>query len=78
MEDINYFKDLLNTIPYYRENILLCLIIEGDDTMLRELVFSDDFFEKVDNECKQVIDDETDEYFNHIQNLEESILENNY
>ena len=34
MEDINYFKDMLNSIPYYRKIILLCFIIKRDYTML--------------------------------------------
>ena len=46
MEDITYFKDMLNSIPYYRKIILLCFIIKRDYTMLREFGLSDDFIEK--------------------------------
>ena len=35
MEDINYFKDMLNSLPYYRKIIFLCFIIKRDDTMLK-------------------------------------------
>ena len=77
MEDINYFKDMLNSIPYYRKIILLCFFIKRDDTMLREFGLSDDFIEKLYNDCKQIMESDMDQYFSHIKNLEESILENN-
>ena len=76
MEDINYFKDMLNSIPYYRKIILLCFIIKRDYTMLREFGLSDDFIEKLYNDCKQIMISDMDQYFSHIENLEESILEN--
>ena len=76
MEDINYFKDMLNSIPYYRKIIFLCFIIKQDDTMLKEFGLSDDFIEKLYNDFKQIMISDMDQYFSHIKNLEESILEN--
>ena len=61
MEDINYFKDMLNSIPYYRKIILLCFIIKRDDALLREFGLSDDFIEKVYNDCKQIMESDMDE-----------------
>ena len=75
MEDTNYFKDMLKSLPYYRKIIFLCFIIKRDDTMLKEFGLSDDFIEKIYNDCKQIIESDMDQYFNHIKNLEESILE---
>ena len=49
-----------------------------DDTMLKEFGLSDDFIEKIYNDCKQIMESDMDQYFNHIKNLEESILENKY
>ena len=68
---------MLNSLPYYKKIILLCFIIKRDDTILREFGLSDDFFEKLYNDCKQILESDMDEYFSHIKNLEESILENN-
>ena len=68
---------MLNSLPYYKKIILLCFIIKRDDTILREFDLSDDFFEKLYNDCKQILESDMDEYFSHIKNLEESILENN-
>ena len=76
MEDIIYFKDMLNSIPNYRKIILLCFIIKREHTMLKEFGLSDDFIEKLYNGCKQIMESEMDQNFSHIKNLEESILEN--
>ena len=78
MEDINYFKDMLNSLPYYRNIIFLCFINKRDDTMLKEFGLSDDFIEKLYNDCKQIKESDMDQYFSRIKNLEESILENKY
>ena len=75
MEDINYFKDFLELIPYYRKIVLLSFFIKRDDSMLRELGLSDDFIEELFNDCRQIMDSDMNEYFSHIKNLEESILE---
>ena len=75
MEDINYIKDVLNSLPYYRKIIFLCFIIRRADTMLKEFALSDDFLEKFYNDCKQILMSDMDQYFSHIKNLEESMLE---
>ena len=46
--------------------------------MLREFGLSDDFIEKIYNDCKQILDSDMDEHFSHIKILEESFLENRY
>ena len=76
MEDINYFKDMFESIHDYKKIILLCFINKRDDTMLKEFGLSDDFIEKLYNDCKQIMESDMDEYFSHIKNLEESILGN--
>ena len=75
MEDINYFKDMLESTPNHRKIILLCFIIKRDDVILREFGLSDDFIEKLYNDCKQIMISDMDQYFSHIKNLEESIIE---
>ena len=76
MEDINFFKDMLNSLPYYRKIIFLCFISKRDNTMLKEFALSDDFIEKLYNDCKQILESDMDQYFSHFKNLEESILGN--
>ena len=75
MEDKNYFKDMLESIPNYRKIILLCFIIKRDDVMLREFGLSDSFIKKLYDDCKQIMISDMDQYFSHIKNLEESIIE---
>ena len=75
MEDIKYFKDILESIPNYRKIILLCFIIKHDDQILKEIGFSDDFIKILYNDCKQMIINDMDLYYSHIKNLEESIIE---
>ena len=75
MEDINYFKDMLESIPNYRKIILLCFIIKKDDIMLKEFGLSDKFIKNLYDDCKQITNSDMDQYFSHIKNLEESILE---
>ena len=74
MEDINYFKDTLNSISNYRKIILLCFIIKRDDKTLREFGLSDNFIEKLYDDCKKIIESDIDQCFSHIKNLEESII----
>ena len=76
MVDINYFKDMIDSLPYYRKIIFLCFIIKRDDDFLKEFGLTDDFIEKLYNDCKEVFENDMNQYFSHIKNLEESILEN--
>ena len=72
MEDINYFKDMLNSIPYHRKILFLGFFIIRDDTMLNEIGLSDDFIEKLYKDCKQIMYSDMIDFFSHIKNLEES------
>ena len=75
MEDISYFKDMLESIPNYRKIMLLCFIIKRDDVMLKEFGLSDNFIKKLYNDCKQIMISDMDQYYSHIKNLEQSIIE---
>ena len=75
MEDINYFKDLLESIRENRKIILLCFIIKQDNIILKEIGMSEDFIKKLYNEYKEILKGELDEYNSHLKNLEESIIE---
>ena len=75
MEDINYFKELLKSIHDYDKIILLIFIIKKDNDVLLESGMSQKFIDKLYNGCKKVLNNEIDDYNDHIKNLEESILE---
>ena len=75
MIDINYFKDLLESIHDYRKIILLCFIIKQDINILKEFGMSEDFINKLYKEFKNIAEKELDNYNSHIKNLEESVIE---
>ena len=37
----NYSKDFFESIPDYRKNVLLILLIQNDDDLIREVGFSE-------------------------------------
>ena len=80
MDDINYFKDLFKSIKDYRKIVLLIFIIKQDNDILLESGLSQKFIDKLYGGCKKVLNNELEEYNDHIKNLEESELEelNNY
>ena len=80
MDDISYFKDLLKSIKDYRKIVLLIFIIKQDNGILLKSRLSQKFIGKLYGGCKKVLNNEIEEYNNHIKNFEESILEefNNY
>ena len=47
MDDINYFKDLLESHRDYRKIILHCFIIKQDINILKEIGMSEDFVNKL-------------------------------
>ena len=75
MIDINYFKDLLESIHDYRKIILLCFIIKQDINILKEFGMSEDFVNKLYKEFKNTAEKELDNYNSHLKNLEEAIIE---
>ena len=41
MDNINYFKDLFESIPDYRKIVLLMFLFQYDKNLLREIGFSE-------------------------------------
>ena len=75
MDDMNYFKDLLESIHDYRKIILLCFNIKQDNNILKEIGISEDFINKLYNQFKKISEKELDNYNSHIKILEESVIE---
>ena len=40
MNNINYFKDIFESIPDYRKIVLLIFLIQNDKNLLKEIGFS--------------------------------------
>ena len=75
MEDINYFKEMLESIHDYKKIVPLCFIIKQDINLLKEFGMSENFINNLYKQFKKIAENDIDDYNFHIKNLEESILE---
>ena len=75
MDRVNYFKDLLESIPDYRKIVLLLFLIINDADSLKEWGFLKNDINRLDKEFKNVLMQQNEEHFDHIKHQEESIFE---
>ena len=75
MNNVNYFKDLFESIPDYRKIVLLIFLIQNDKNLLKEIGFGKKDINLLNLEFKNIIIEEFEEYLSYIKNEEESILE---
>ena len=75
MDNVNYCKDLFESIPEYRKIVLLIFLIQNDNNLLKEIGFSKKYINLLNLEFKSIIIEEFDEYLFYIKNEEESLLE---
>ena len=72
---MNYFKDLLESIPDYRKIVLLIFLIQNDKNLLKEIGFSKNDINLLNLEFKNILLEEYENYLDFIKNEEESIIE---
>ena len=72
---MNYFKDLLESIPNYRKIVLLIFLIQNDKNLLKEIGFSKNDINLLNLEFKNILLEEYENYLDFIKNEEESIIE---
>ena len=75
MDNINYFKDLFESITDYRKIVLLIFLIQNDKNLLKEIGFSRNDISRLNLEFKNILLEQNEEYLSYIKNEEESILE---
>ena len=75
MDNVNYFKDLFESIPDYKKIILLIFIIKNDVNLLYECGFLKGDINFLYQETKNTLLELNEDYLDHIKNQEESILE---
>ena len=75
MDNINYFKDLFESIPDYKKTVLLMFLIKNDVNFSYECGFLKGDINFVYREFKNVLLELNEDYLDHIKNEEESILE---
>ena len=75
MDNVNYFKDLFESIPDYRKIVLLIFLIQNDKNLLKEKGFSKKDINLLNLEFKNILLEVFEEYLFYIKNEEESLLE---
>ena len=55
MKNINYFKDIFESITDYRKIILLIFLIQNDKNLLREIGFSKNDINLLNFEFKNIL-----------------------
>ena len=75
MDNVNYFKDLFESIPDYKKVVLLIFLIQNDKNLLNEVGFSQRDINRLSIEFKNILIEEFEDYLSHNKNEEESIIE---
>ena len=75
MDNVNYFKDFFESIHDYKRIVLLIFLIQNDKNLLKEIGFSKNDINLLNNEFKKFLLEEFEEYLSYIKNKEESLLE---
>ena len=75
MDNLNYFKDVFESITDYRKIVLLIYLIQNDKNVLKEVGFSKKDINLLNLEFKNILLEEFEKYLDYIKNQEESILE---
>ena len=72
---MNYFKDLFESIPYYKKIVLLLFLIQNDKNLFYEIGFRERDINHLNLEFKYILIDQHEEFLVFVKNEEESILE---
>ena len=75
MDNVNYFKDLFESIPDYKKIVLSMFLIKNDVKFLSECGFLKRDINFLYKEFKNILLELNEDYLDHIKNQEESILE---
>ena len=75
MVNEKYFEELLISIKDYKKLILLIFLIQNDKNFLREIGFSENHIDRLNNIFKDILLKEYNKFLSFIKNEEESIIE---
>ena len=75
MDNINYFKDMFESILDYRKIVFLIFLIKKDNNLLTECGFLKYDINRLYLEFKKILIEQNEEYLDYIKNEEESIIE---
>ena len=71
----NFFKDVFESIPNYRERVLLKLSIKNDEDSLKECGLLRSHITRLNEEFKYILMEQIEENFGHIKNQGETAKE---
>ena len=75
MNNINYFKDIFESVHDYKKIVLLIFLIQNDKNLLNEIGFSKNDIILLSIEFKNILLEQHEEHLSYIKNQEESIIE---
>ena len=75
MDNVNYFKDLFESIADYKKLVILIFRFKNDVNFLYESGFLKNNVNFLNKQFKNILLELNEDYFDHIKNQEESILE---
>ena len=75
MDNINYFKDIFESIHDYKKIVLLIFLIQNDKNLLKEIGFSKNDINLLNLEFKKILLEQIEDFLSYIKNQEESIIE---
>ena len=75
MDNINYFKDIFESIHDYKKIVLLIFLIQNDKNLLKEIGFSKNDINLLNLEFQNILIEQNEDFLSYIKNQEESIIE---
>ena len=75
MDNINYFEDIVESIPDYRKIVLIIFLIQNDENLLKEIGFCKTDINRLSLEFKNVLIEQHENYLDYVKDQEESIIE---
>ena len=75
MNNVNYFKDLFESIPVYKKIVFLMFLSKNDVNFLYECGFLKGDINFLYKEFKNILLELNEEHLDHVKSQEESILE---
>ena len=75
MNNINYFKDIFESIHDYKKIVLLIFLIQNNKDLLKEIGFIENDITLLNKEFENILMSQNENLLSYIKNQEESIIE---
>ena len=75
MNNINYFKDIFESIHDYKKIVLLIFLIQNDKNLIKEIGFNENDINLLNLEFENILIEQNENLLSYIKNQEESIIE---